>query len=266
MNEALPSRGLVVCADDFGANGAASRAIIDLARTGAISATSVLVHAPYAASYCGILKSNAPHLSIGLHLDLTEFAPDAVRGSLHRWLTRGFLLRHVDQDSVLAEIRAQLERFESLLDAAPAFVDGHCHVHQIPGIREPLLREVSRRYSATVAIRSTRSSLPPNLKARFIQELGGRALHALIEQSNMRCNSDFAGAYDFKTTPGYDTLMQRWLETLLDGGMIMCHPELPQRSHAPRTAREAEYCYLASPAWRDQRLRSNVTLRSFSGS
>ena len=261
----LKPRRIVLCADDFGANGPASRAIIDLARTGAISATSVLVHAPYAASYIGLLTANAPQLSIGLHLDLTEFAPAAIRSSLHRWLTRGFLLRRVHQGSVLTEIRSQLDRFEKLLDAAPAFVDGHCHVHQIPGIREPLMQELSRRYGTTVAIRSTRSSLPANLKARFIQELGGRALHALITQSGMRCNGDFAGAYDFKTTPGYGSLMQRWLEKLHDGGMIMCHPELPERSEAPRNAREQEYCYLASAAWRELRLRSNVTLQAFTG-
>lgn len=265
MSDARGPRGVVLCADDFGANGRASRAIIDLARTGAISATSVLVHAPYAASYGGLLRSNAPQLSIGLHLDLTEFAPDAIRGSLHRWLTRGFLLRRVDQDSVLAEVRSQLARFEDLLGAAPAFVDGHCHVHQIPGVREPLLKELARRYGSAVAVRSTRSSLPANLKSRFIQELGGRTLHALITQSSLRCNNDFAGAYDFKTTPGYETLMQLWLDKLQDGGMIMCHPELPERSGTPHTAREAEYCYLASPAWREQRSRSNVTLQAFTG-
>jgi hypothetical protein len=107
--------------------------------------------------------------------------------------------------------------------------------------------------------------MPANLKARFIQELGGRTLHALIAQSGMHCNDDFAGAYDFKTTPGYDLLMQRWLAKLPDGGMIMCHPELPERSEAPRTAREQEYCYLASVAWRELRLRSNVTLQAFTG-
>jgi chitin disaccharide deacetylase len=258
-------RRIVLCADDFGANGRCSRAIIDLARTGAISAASVLVHAPYAASYGALLISNAPTVSVGLHLDLTEFAPVVIRSSLHRWLTRGFLLRRVDQGRVLAEIRSQLTRFEDLLGGAPAFVDGHCHIHQIPGVREPLLTELAGRYGSAVAVRSTRSSVPTNLKSRFIQELGGRTLHAQITQSALRCNSDFAGAYDFKTTPGYATLMQLWLEKLQDGGMIMCHPELPERSGRPRTAREAEYCYLASSAWREQRLRSHVTLQTFTG-
>lgn len=266
MSDSPAPRGVVLCADDFGANGRASRAIIDLARSGAISATSVLVHAPFAASYGRLLASNAPGLSIGLHLDLTEFAPAAIRSSLHRWLTRGFLLHHVDQTDVLAEIRSQLARFEQIMGAAPAFVDGHCHVHQIPGVREPLLGELSQRYGSAVAVRSTRSSVPASLKARFIQELGGRALHALITDAHLYCNRDFAGAYDFKTSSAYPTLMQHWLTNLQDGGLIMCHPELPERSGKPRTAREAEYCYLASPAWAEQRRSSQVTLQSFKGS
>ncbi len=255
----------MLCADDFGANDAASNAIIDLAHTGAISATSVLVHAPFAARHGRLLKSDAPQLSIGLHLDLTEFAPADIRSTLQRWLTRGFLLRNVDQSAVLAQIRVQLARFEDLMGAAPAFVDGHCHVHQIPGVREPLLRELRQRYATSVAVRSTRSSVPGNLKARFIQELGGRALHALIAQSCLHCNDDFAGAYDFKTKPGFAALMQQWLRGLHDGGLIMCHPELPKRTGLPLSAREAEYCFLASPAWRDLQQRSNVRLQHFTG-
>ena len=256
-------RGIVLCADDFGANAACSRAIIELARKRAISAASCLVDAPYTAANVALLQSSAPHLSIGLHLDLTEFTASPTRATLQRWLMRGFLLRNIEAAAMLVEIRRQLARFEKLTGAAPAFVDGHCHVHQIPGVREPLLLELKRRYGHSVAVRSTRSSLTGNLKMRFLQELGGRAMHSLIAQSSLFCNTDFGGAYDFAMKPSFGARMEQWLRGIADGGLIMCHPEMPHHAGVPRSAREAEYCFLASSSWAELQSRNDVRLRGF---
>lgn len=256
-------RGIALCADDFGANPAACLAIDDLAARGAISATSCLVDAPDCRRFAHTLRAHAPRLALGLHLDLIEFAPEPIRAPLNRWLVRGFLLHNVDSAAVRAEIGRQLSRFEDLFGSAPEFADGHCHVHQIPGIREPLLEELQRRYGRRVAVRSTRSLRHHNLKGRFIEQLGGRTLHALIDRLQLHCNSDFAGAYDLKPDAGFALLMRHWLRDIADGGLIMCHPEMPASHGAPRTARGNEYRFLASPGWRNLQSQLQVQLRPF---
>ena len=263
MNATAAKRRIIVCADDFGANEPASDAIIDLARRQAISATSCLVHAPAAATHASRLKATAARISIGLHLDLTEFAPEQIRATLNHWLLSGLVLRNIDRAKVLSEIRNQMRLFEELFAAPPAYVDGHCHVHQIPGVREPLLQELAGRYGHSVAIRSTWVGEHRGAKSRIIQELGGRTLRALIARAGMHSNTDFAGAYDFSTGRPFQSRMQNWLRDLRDGGMVMCHPELPLQAGPRREAREAEYRFLASPAWLQMLSDQNILLQPF---
>ena len=266
MSVVKQTRRIVVCADDFGANDAASNAIIDLGQRQAISATSCLVHAPAAATHASRLRVAAPAVSIGLHLDLTQFVPGSIRATLHRWLLRGLVLRNADRAQVLAEIRRQLQRFEELFARPPAYVDGHCHVHQLPGVREPLLREIAARYGRSVAIRSTCVAGRRGLKAWIIQELGGRAMRRQIARAELHANTDFAGVYDFSRSQPFERRMEYWLRRLHDGGMLMCHPEMPVAAAEPGCAREDEYRFLASPAWSEMRARHGILLEPFRGS
>ncbi|MBS0398616.1 MAG: ChbG/HpnK family deacetylase [Proteobacteria bacterium] len=261
-----PPRRVALCADDFGASAGASLAILDLARLGAISSTTCLVHAPFIDQFARSLRGLAPDVSIGLHLDLTEFAPASQRDSLRRWLLHGFLLRNISQTRVLDGIRRQLDRFEELFGQAPAFVDGHQHVHQIPGIREPLLEELQQRHGRSVAIRSTCTRGPHGFKGWLIEGLGGRSLRTLVELRALSANTDFAGAYDLRSMSTFSQSMHHWLRTIANGGLIMCHPELPRKRRLPANARQAEYCFLASPAWPELRASLNIQLQPFTAS
>lgn len=256
-------RRISLCADDFGASAAACEAIIELGGMGAISATSALVHGPAIGRYARVLRAGHPGLSIGLHLDLTEFAPAELRASLPRWLLRGFVLRDIDSARVRAEIRRQLLLFENLFGQAPAFADGHCHVHQIPGVREALVVELCARYGRAIAVRSTRSRSFLGIKSRLIAALGGDGLHALLDARRLHTNGDFAGAYDFTTRIDYATRMRGWLRYIADGGLIMCHPERPAGDTHPRTARAAEYRFLSSREWPALLDRSGARLVPF---
>lgn len=261
-----PPRRVAVCADDFGVSTGASLAILDLARLGAISSTTCLVYAPFIDPFARSLRSLVPDVSIGLHLDLTEFAPASHRDSIRRWLLRGFFLHDIEPGHMLEGIRRQLDRFEELFGQAPAFVDGHQHVHQIPGIREPLLEELQRRHGRSVAIRSTCTRGPHGLKGRLIEVLGGRSLRTLVEDLALSANTDFAGAYDLRSMATFSQSMRRWLRTIASGGLIMCHPELPRKRRLPANARQAEYCFLASPAWSELRASLNIQLQPFTAS
>ena len=109
-------------------------AILKLAETGAVTATSVMVcpaRWPEAARALG----DAPPLSIGLHLDLTspfvdgEFPaqklPRLMAAAQARLLRRAALRREVDR---------QLSLFEKGMGRAPDFADGHQHIHHFPVI------------------------------------------------------------------------------------------------------------------------------------
>ena len=52
----------------------------------------------------------------------------------------------LDTQDIRAEIGRQLDRFETALGFPPDHIDGHQHVHVLPGIRRALFREVEHRY------------------------------------------------------------------------------------------------------------------------
>jgi chitin disaccharide deacetylase len=260
-------RRISLCADDFGASVAACEAIIELAGMGAISATSALVDGPAIRRHARVLRAalrgTQPGLSIGLHLDLTEFAPMEMRAGLREWLWRGFVLRNIDMACMRAEIRRQLLQFEDLFDRPPAFADGHCHVHQIPGVREALVAELCDHYGRAVAVRSTRPRSFRGFKSRLIATLGGNGLHALLDARRLHTNGDFAGAYDFTTRIDYATRMRGWLRRIADGGLIMCHPERHAGATLPGEARAAEHRFLCSREWPALLERSGAQLAPF---
>ncbi|MEZ5654226.1 MAG: ChbG/HpnK family deacetylase, partial [Burkholderiaceae bacterium] len=156
-----------------------------LAEIERINAVSVMVGAPAWARGVGTLGGLDPvRTEVGLHLDLTAH-PLMLRRRRLPGLVAATYLGAADRHCIRAEIRAQLDRFEATVNAAPRYVDGHQHVHQLPLIREELLAELDRRYRGAVPwIRSTRRApgmgapMPPGLrfKAALIESLGAHAM------------------------------------------------------------------------------------------
>ncbi len=112
----LASRVLIVNADDLGASDGVNRGIVHAHDHGLVTSASLMVRMP-AAEAAVQLARERPHLSVGLHVDLTgEGTPPPV-----------------DIDDVTAcevEVRAQLERFEELVGRPPTHLDTHHHVHR----------------------------------------------------------------------------------------------------------------------------------------
>ena len=101
-----------------------------------------------------LARSRAP-LELGLHFNLSEGAPlsAALRAlwptlpGLARLLALAHL-RRLPLAAIGAEFRAQVDAFAEALGRKPAFVDGHQHVHALPGVRRIVLdgdRDVGRR-------------------------------------------------------------------------------------------------------------------------
>ncbi len=239
-------RRIALCADDFGLTIGANAAILELANAGALSATSVAVDGPVLEADVGSLRGLRDRISVGLHLNFTENSRFSDIHGIPGWILATWL-RRIDRGRLEQEIHRQLDRFETLFGGAPTHVDGHEHVHQFPGIREPLLNAVASRYGPATVVRCTLPRTWRGPKAAVIGLLGGQALERGIARRGLRCNRDFAGVYDLATDSGFHSRMDAWLANIRDGGLIMCHPESGERNASP--ARRHEYEFLRSAEW-----------------
>ncbi len=205
--------------------------------------------------------SNRERLDIGLHLDFTE-APllGESRRSLRELIVASHL-RLLDRRAIRAEIQAQLDAFEQAMGCAPAFVDGHQHVHQLPMVRSELLAELTtRRHDAAPWIRSTRASraghatstkAPGRFKPWVIEGLGASGLASAARQLGYLQNRHLLGVYDFQGgRDRFRRLLAGWLRNACDGDLLMCHPSLATCDADPLIdARQAEFDVLSSPGF-----------------
>lgn len=258
MAEAAAPRTLGVCADDFGIGEDVGSAILDLAWANRVSAVSCLVNGPAWHRQAHLLLPLPRRLQRGLHFNLTEGRP--LSASLHRiWptlpplprLLRDALLRRLPLEALQAEWRAQWRALVDETGRAPDFVDGHQHVHHLPGVREIVLAAVTAA-EVPVAVRGTGRVAGPAspLKRLLIEATGGRALQRQLERRGVPHNEVLLGAYDFRDTD-YRGLMRRWLRAApRRGGLLFCHPGAGVLAgDAIAAARQREAAYLGSDAF-----------------
>lgn len=254
------ARSIAVCIDDVGLHAGVNRAALALAEAGRVSALACMSTAPAWREAAAALRTcDAGRLDIGLHLNLSEpFAATHWQRPLARLILQAYA-GALPREALRAELRLQLDAFEAALGRAPDFVDGHQHVHQLPGVREPLLAELARRYPGQRPwLRDTR---PPAgdgghaFKPRLIAALGARRLAALATAAGHACNRGLVGVYGFEGGAGdYAARLAAWLDALRagpPGGLLMCHPgagEAPA-SDPIAAARRVEYQVLGGPVF-----------------
>jgi predicted glycoside hydrolase/deacetylase ChbG (UPF0249 family) len=254
-------RFLCICADDFGLSEGIDAAALELAERGRISAIGCMVRRNFWHTGSRELRHlDADHIDIGLHLDLDfPSAPDGRDGSLaslvalaYLGLLKGARLRD--------EIRFQLSCFEDRMGRAPAFIDGHRHVHQLPGVRDLLVAEMTTRYRhAPPWLRNTAPTqrhwrskagvtvdLKTHLKAKVIHALGGRELQRIAAEHSIPMSRSLLGVYTF---PGndidYQNALVQWIVRCRSGDVLMCHPSLGGMLPAPHDeSRRREYLAL----------------------
>ena len=254
-------RRLVVCADDFGQSEPIDRGILALARAGRLGAVSCLPLGPALAGDLPALLATG--VDAGVHLDLTEGLGGSPAAGLGAVILRAHL-GALDRAALSAQLRSQLDAFERLAARPPAFVDGHRHVHQLPQVRRALLAELARRWPGRVPpVRVTVPRRGRGPKAALIAALGGRALRRELVARGIPHNADFAGVYGFEPDPPYRALVQGWLASLQDGGLLMCHPGEPG-DDVIGAARVRELAYLGAPEFAADCAAAGVTLASFS--
>ncbi len=264
---AHPSRPIVVCADDYGLAPGVSDAIAELIAAGRLSATSCMSLRPdwrHAAGALRALVAAAP-ADVGLHLTLTDHRPLGPAAGLARAgrlpplaaLLPRALARRLPPAAIAEEVRAQLAAFEVAWGGPPDHVDGHQHVHVLPGVREALVAELRRRYPAgRVWVRDCWE--PPArclrrgggaAKALFIGALGF-ALHRQLRAAAIPANAGFSGLHDFSAARPFGPKMRRFLAAAGPRPLVHVHPgrvdAVLAGCDALTTPREAELAYLAS--------------------
>ncbi|MFT3818507.1 MAG: ChbG/HpnK family deacetylase [Rubrivivax sp.] len=251
------TRVLALCADDFGAGAAIDEAIVALVRQGRLSEVSCISNGPSwaagAAALMAVPAVQEGRVRVGLHWNLTEGRPASPALAAH-WprlpaLPRLIALAHLGRlplAALRAELDAQWQSFERHAGQPPAHLDGHQHVHHLPGLR----RLVQARALAQPAlrVRDTGRVRGPGfgVKRALIAATGGCALGRWLRAQGRGANRELLGVYDFRD-PDYRGLMRRWLARLPPaGGLIFCHPALAEQPGDPiAAARCREWAYLA---------------------
>ena len=247
----MSPRRLCIVVDDFGLNDSICEAALNLVAMGRVQAIGCLVGAPAWSSWRDdLLRLDRHEVDIGLHLDLTD-TPLGGRVYTLGALIAAAYMRRLDRRRVRAEIEARLDAFEHAIGRAPAFVDGHRHVHQLPIVRDELLAALARRYARDRPwLRSTQTTSRA-FKPALIECLGAHALAAACARRGWRQNAHLLGVYGFDGGPArYLQRLAGWLQSAADADLLMCHPALAADPLDPiGRARATEYAVLAADAF-----------------
>ncbi len=184
------------------------------------------------------LRPLADLADIGVHLTLTDqpslrviagFAPDRRLPALSEVLRRA-LTKALPLDEIGREIEAQLDSFEHAMGRRPDFLDGHHHVHQLPGIRTIVADVAARRLTPGGYVRTCTDG-PLRIVTRRVATVRALVLTALgtgfrrlLARRGIRTNRGFSGVHDFTGQVPYAALFERFVQGARAGTLIMCHP------------------------------------------
>ena len=233
---------IILCADDYAMTEGVSRAIGELAAARRLSATSVLATSRHWPNLAPRLLIHRAHLSIGLHLNLTlgsplgpmpRLAPQGKLPSLAS-LTLWSLSGVLGVEEIETEIGRQLDSFEKNLGFPPDHIDGHQHVHVLPGIRRTLLDAVATRYGSCAPL--MRDPSVQRTSANVLRLAGAKALAVTAlalgfrrsaARRGLRTNDSFAGFSAFDERQPYADELEQALAAPGERHLVMCHPGHP---------------------------------------
>ena len=230
---------IILCADDYALTAGVSRAVGELAAARRLSATSAMVTMPCWPAMAQRLVVHRGRIAVGLHLNLTlgaplgampRFAPTGTFPKRNAVLVRA-LLGLVSRAEIRAEIERQLDAFERQLGFPPDHIDGHEHVHMLPGIRHGLLDVVSRRYPGLKPLLrdpadswsaiAARGGMTPKAKAVAALALG---FGTNARRRGLPTNVGFSGFSSFDVDEPYGEELERALLRPGPRHIVMCHP------------------------------------------
>lgn len=280
---AAAPRPVVLCADDYAIAPGVSRAICALIQRGRLTATGCMTVSPFWREHARWLQLLAGRADVGLHLTLTDLrplgpmphlAPEGRFPALGALMKAAFLGR-LDGAELRAEIARQLDEFTETFGRAPDFIDGHKHVHLLPGVRSALFDVLRARANGTARpyLRNCAAPFAATLR-RGVATGKTLVLGALsagfarrARAAGFATNPSFSGVYDFSGRVPYERLLERFLAGLPAGAIVMCHPGEPdddlRRVDAVTDQRAVERDVLAGDALPAILQRAGVALARF---
>lgn len=283
-------KNLIVNADDLGWSEGVNRGIAEAHRNGIVTSASLLANGR-AFESAAKLALTTPALGVGVHLNLSDGQPAADRQSVTSLVNdRGefecgpesLLLRLARRNLSLEEVEREWDAQIQKVRAAgirPTHVDGHKHVHMLPGLFEIALRLTKRYGIAAIRVSHEESSLRSALSAgakqhtsvvlkQGVQARGlkflARDARELAERSGVATADYFCGIAQTGELTREGAL--RLLEALPDGATeLMCHPgyldeELEKSSTRLKSSRETEVEILTDIAVRNNVASQGIRL------
>ncbi len=166
------SKLLIVNADDFGRTPGINAGIFEAHARGVVTSATLMVGFPAAVAAARELPAY-PQLGVGLHVALAGGRPILPPASVPGLVDgEGRLARYpddlgeVDPAEVLAEVRAQLERFRELTGRQPTHLDSHHHSHRLPAVCEALVTVAGE--AGGVPVRNAGPEVAERLKAAAV--------------------------------------------------------------------------------------------------
>jgi predicted glycoside hydrolase/deacetylase ChbG (UPF0249 family) len=281
-------RLLIVTADDYGIGPATSQGILELARSGPVTCSVLLVTSPHAEQAVRSWNHAGKPLELGWHPCLTldrpitppEQVPSLVNAEGLFWplgtFVRRLWLGRIQATEIDRELRAQYQRFRDLLGHPPSVINFHHHVqifppvgallHQILASQQPLpyVRRIREPWFSLLRIPGARR------KRAFLSLLGAHDARQQ-ERKGLPGNEWLAGVTDppWVHDPRF---LARWL-TAMPGQVVelTCHPgyldsTLLGRDCTPEDGqlqrREQELHLLRHPSFREACGRAGFTVVS----
>jgi hopanoid biosynthesis associated protein HpnK len=241
-------RNLIVNADDLGWTAGVNRGIAEAHRNGIVTSASLLANGGAFAEAVELARDTGG-LGVGVHLNLNDGPPVAPResvpslvneagefeggpdGLLLKIATRGLSMREVE-----IEWGAQISKARDA-GIEPTHLDGHKHVHMLPGLFEIALRLAKRYGIGAIRVSHEASSLRAALstgerRAAVVLKQGVQARGLKLLARDARKQAERAGV---STADYFCGIAQtgeltkegvaRLLRSLPEGTTeLMCHP------------------------------------------
>lgn len=253
-------------ADDYAISPAVSRGIREALGAGRLSGTGAMTNRPAWRADARALAADGLAERAGLHLNLTcgqplsRMAEFTARGGFPSLgaIIAGARMGRLPRQEIMTEIAAQLDAFADALGRAPAFVDGHQHVHALPLVREALFEALAARgWVEGLWVRDS-ADRPSAILRRGVELKKAFTVAALTRggaiaarAAGLSTNEGFSGFSAFDPARDYGDDFARYLRAPGRDHLVMCHPgyvDDPLRAVDPNTeSRVQELRFLLSP-------------------
>lgn len=274
-------KNLIVNADDLGWTEGVNRGIAEAHRNGIITSTSLLANGAAFATAVEMVRS-VPGLGVGVHLNLSDGCPVATRETVSTLVgetgefeggPEALLLRMARRGLSAAEVEQEWDaQIRKVRDAGirPTHLDGHKHVHMLPGLFEVTLRLAKKHAIGAVRISHEASTLRAALSAGdelhagvvLKQGVQARGLKLLARDARELANRAGVATADYfcgiaQTGEMTQEGVLRLLRSLPEGTTeLMCHPgyvdaDLQNTATRLRASRQMELEILTDPAIRN---------------